>query len=127
MPDERVNVRYMVDDVAAAVEFYTTKLGFTLLTNAVPAFADVQRGNLRLLLSGPASSAGRPMGDGAQPSPGGWNRIHLLVDDIEAEVARLREQGATFRNEIVRGPGGAQVLLVDPAGNLVELFQPAGG
>ena len=127
MPDERVNVRYMVDDVAAAVEFYTTKLGFALLTNAVPAFADVQRGNLRLLLSGPASSAGRPMWDGAQPGPGGWTRIHLLVDDIEAEVARLREQGATFRNEIVRGPGGAQVLLVDPAGNLVELFQPAGG
>ena len=127
MPDERVSVRYMVDDVAAAVEFYTTKLGFTLLTNAVPAFADVQRGNLRLLLSGPASSAGRPMGDGAQPGPGGWNRIHLLIDDIEAEVARLREQGATFRNEIVRVPGGAQVLLVEPAGNLVELFQPAGG
>lgn len=126
MPDERVNVRYMVDDVAAAVEFYTTMLGFELITNAAPAFADVQRGQLRLLLSGPASSAGRPMADGAQPAPGGWNRIHLLVEDIGVEVERLRGLGAAFRNEIVRGPGGAQVLLVDPAGNLIELFQPAG-
>lgn len=116
----------MVDDVAAAVEFYTTLLGFELLTNAAPAFADVQRGQLRLLLSGPASSAGRPMADGAQPAPGGWNRIHLLVEDIGVEVERLRGLGATFRNEVVRGPGGAQVLLIDPAGNFIELFQPAG-
>lgn len=126
MADDRVNVRYMVDDVAAAVDFYTTMFGFALLTNAAPAFADVQRGNLRLLLSGPASSAGRPMPDGEQPGPGGWNRIHLLVDDITAEVDRLRALGATFRNDIVRGPGGAQVLVVDAAGNLIELFQPAG-
>lgn len=125
MTDERVHVRYIVDDVTAAVEFYTSTLGFQLLTNAAPAFADVQRGQLRLLLSGATSSAGRPMADGEQPRPGGWNRIHLLVEDIEAEVARLRALGVRFRNDIVRGPGGAQVLVVDPAGNLVEIFQPA--
>jgi catechol 2,3-dioxygenase-like lactoylglutathione lyase family enzyme len=127
MLDERAHVRYMVDDVDAAVDFYTTKLGFDLLSNASPAFADVQRGNLRLLLSGATSSAGRPMSDGERPGPGGWNRIHLLVDDIDAEVARLRSAGATFRNEVVRGPGGAQILLLDPSGNLIELFQPAVG
>lgn len=124
--DQIVNVRYLVDDVQASLDFYTEHLGFEPRTVAVPAFADVVRGNLRLLLSGPASSAGRPMSDGDRPGPGGWNRIHLLVDDIEAEVARLRDAGLTFRNDIVRGPGGAQVLLVDPSGNLVELFQPAG-
>jgi catechol 2,3-dioxygenase-like lactoylglutathione lyase family enzyme len=123
-PREMVNFRYMVDDVDAAVQFYTSILGFDVM-NHFPAFADVVRGNLRLLLSGPRSSAGRAMPDGAQPAPGGWNRIHLLVDDIEAEVARLRGLGAQFRNEIVDGPGGRQVLLQDPAGNLVELFQPA--
>src|SRR5438045_5649205 len=122
---ETVNVRYMVSDVAAAVKWYTDHLGFKLLTNAAPAFADVARGNLRLLLSGPASSAGRPMPDGAQPGPGGWNRIHFIVDDLEAEVDRLRAGGATFRNEIVRGPGGKQILLLDPSGNVVELFEPA--
>ncbi len=121
-----VHVRYMVDDVEAAVVFYTTHLGFTVLTNAGPAFADVKRGNLRLLLSGPSSSAGRPMPDGRQPSPGGWNRIHLLVDDIEAEVARLRGAGVRFRNDVVTGPGGKQILLDDPSGNPIELFQPAG-
>lgn len=121
-----VNVRYMVDDVDAAVEFYTTHLGFTLRTSAAPAFADVVRGGLRLLLSGPASSAGRPMPDGAKPGPGGWNRIHLLVDDIAAEVARLRAAGLTFRNDVVSGPGGRQILLEDPSGNVVELFEPAG-
>ncbi len=109
-----------------AVDFYTSTLGFELLSSAAPAFADVQRGHLRLLLSGPASSAGRPMADGERPGPGGWNRIHLLVEDITAEVDRLEALGATFRNEVVRGPGGAQVLLMDPAGNLIELFQPAG-
>ena len=125
MNGELVNVRYMVDDVDAAVGFYTEHLGFTLLSSAAPAFADVQRGNLRLLLSGPKSSAGRPMPDGRKPAPGGWNRIHLIVDDIEQEVARLRQEGVAFRNEIVTGPGGKQILLDDPAGNVVELFQPA--
>jgi catechol 2,3-dioxygenase-like lactoylglutathione lyase family enzyme len=125
MNDELVNVRYMVDDVDAAVGFYTTHLGFTLLSSMAPAFADVRRGNLRLLLSGPRSSAGRPMPDGRKPAPGGWNRIHLIVDDIEQEVARLRQEGVAFRNEIVTGPGGKQILLDDPAGNVVELFQPA--
>jgi catechol 2,3-dioxygenase-like lactoylglutathione lyase family enzyme len=120
-----VNVRYMVDDVDAAIAFYTTHLGFTLLTRQAPAFADVKRGDLRLLLSGPTSSAGRPMPDGRQPAPGGWNRIHLIVEDIAAEVDRLRGAGLRFRNDIVRGPGGAQILLEDPSGNPIELFQPA--
>jgi len=125
MNDATVHVRYLVDDVQAAIDFYTTHLGFTLGTAYLPAFADVRRGNLRLLLSGPASSAGRPMPDGRVPGPGGWNRIHLLVDNIEAEVARLRAAGLPFRNDIVKGPGGRQILLDDPAGNPVELFQPA--
>jgi catechol 2,3-dioxygenase-like lactoylglutathione lyase family enzyme len=125
MDNNTVNVRYMVDDVDKAVDFYTGHLGFTVLSNSAPAFADVCRGNLRLLLSGPASSAGRPMPDGAKPGPGGWNRIHFVIDDIDAEVARLRETGATFRNDIVTGPGGSQILLEDPSGNVVELFQPA--
>src|SRR5499433_2912671 len=103
-----VNVRYMVDDVEAAVAFYTTQLGFTLISKTLPAFADVARGDLRLLLSGPASSAGRPMPDGRRPGPGGWNRIHLIVPDISNEVARLRAEGVIFRNEIVTGPGGKQ-------------------
>ena len=120
-----VSVRYMVDDVEAAVTFYTKVLDFEVLNNFPPAFADVGRGNLRLLLSGPTSSAGRPMPDGAKPGPGGWNRIHLIVDDIAADVARLREAGAQFRNDIIEGPGGKQVLLQDPSGNVVELFQPA--
>jgi catechol 2,3-dioxygenase-like lactoylglutathione lyase family enzyme len=121
---ETVNVRYLVDDVAAATEFYTRHFGFTVGISS-PAFADVSRGNLRLLLSGPLSSAGRAMTDGERPGPGGWNRIHLIVDDLEAEVARLAEEGVPFRNQVVTGPGGAQVLAVDPSGNLVELFQPA--
>jgi catechol 2,3-dioxygenase-like lactoylglutathione lyase family enzyme len=121
----RVNVRYMVDDIDAAIAFYTTHLGFSLLTRVAPAFADVTRGDLRLLLSGPTSSAGRPMPDGRQPVAGGWNRIQLVVDDIAAEVRRLREAGVRFRNDIVRGPGGAQVLIEDPSGNPVELFEPA--
>jgi catechol 2,3-dioxygenase-like lactoylglutathione lyase family enzyme len=120
-----VNVRYMVDDVDAALAFYTTHLGFTLLTRMAPAFADVARGDLRLLLSGRTSSAGRAMPDGRQPTPGGWNRIQLLVDDLAAEVDRLRGAGLRFRNEIVRGPGGAQILIEDPSGNPIELFQPA--
>lgn len=124
--NEMVCVRYMVDDVQAALDFYTGHLGFEVLTSFPPAFADVARGNLRLLLSGPSSSAGRPMPDGAKPGPGGWNRIHLIVDDIAAEVSRLRAAGVPFRNEILSGPGGQQILLQDPAGNVVELFQPAG-
>jgi catechol 2,3-dioxygenase-like lactoylglutathione lyase family enzyme len=126
VPDELVNVRYMVDDVETAVDFYTTHFGFEVLSSAAPAFADVVRGQLRLLLSGPASSAGRPMPDGRTPAPGGWNRIHLIVDDIAGEVEHLRAAGLTFRNDIVRGPGGQQILLEDPSGNPIELFQPAG-
>jgi catechol 2,3-dioxygenase-like lactoylglutathione lyase family enzyme len=125
MPTTTVNVRYMVDDVDAAVAWYTKQLGFTLLSNASPAFADVTLGSLRLLLSGPTSSAGRAMPDGDRPRPGGWNRIHLIVKDLPAEIARLRAAGVQFRNDIVTGPGGSQVLLKDPSGNLVELFEPA--
>lgn len=123
--DELVSVRYMVDDVDASVAFYTDVLGFEVLTHFGPAFADVKRGRLRLLLAGPASSAGRPMPDGAVPGPGGWNRIHLIVDDLSAEVDRLRAAGASFRNDILEGPGGKQILLTDPSGNVVELFEPA--
>ena len=123
--DEMISVRYMVNDVDKSIAFYTKHLGFELLTNASPAFADVKRGNLRLLLAGPQSSAGRPMPDGRVPGPGGWNRLHFVVDDIDAEVARLRAAGATFRNDILTGPGGKQILLEDPSGNVVELFQPA--
>jgi catechol 2,3-dioxygenase-like lactoylglutathione lyase family enzyme len=123
--NEMVSVRYMVDDVDEAIAFYTKVLGFELITHPAPPFADVKRGNLRLLLAGPTSSAGRPMPDGAKPGPGGWNRIHLIVDDLETEVARLRDAGARFRNDIVEGPGGKQILLQDPSGNVVELFQPA--
>jgi catechol 2,3-dioxygenase-like lactoylglutathione lyase family enzyme len=123
--NDMVSVRYLVDDVDAAVAFYTTVLDFKVLTSFAPAFADVARGRLRLLLSGPTSSAGRPMPDGAKPGPGGWNRIHLIVNNIEAEVARLKDAGVRFRNDILKGPGGKQILLQDPAGNVVELFQPA--
>jgi catechol 2,3-dioxygenase-like lactoylglutathione lyase family enzyme len=125
MADELVNVRYLVDDVDAALSFYTSNLGFAEMTNFSPAFADVVRGNLRLLLSGPTSSAGRPMPDGRLPKAGGWNRIHLIVDDIDAETARLRQAGVEFRSDIVTGPGGKQIVLDDPSGNPVELFQPA--
>ena len=123
-PSDMVSVRYMVNDVEESVAFYTKVLGFEVL-NKFPAFADVARGKLRLLLSGPASSAGRPMPDGAKPGPGGWNRIHLIVDDLASEVARLRTAGAQFRNNIVTGPGGSQILVKDPSGNFVELFHPA--
>ena len=122
-PEEYASVRYLVDDVGAAIDFYTEHLGFTLHMSAAPAFADVLRGRLRLLLSGPASSGARATpADAATP---GGNRIHLVVDDLDAEVARLREAGLPFRSDVVTGPGGRQVLVADPAGNLVELFEPA--
>ena len=126
MHDELVSVRYMVDEVDEAIDFYTTKFGFELGHNASPAFAEVIRGRLRLLLAGPTSSAGRPMPDGRKPEPGGWNRLHFVVDDINSEVERLRGTGVTFRNDIIEGPGGQQILLEDPSGNPIELFQPAG-
>jgi catechol 2,3-dioxygenase-like lactoylglutathione lyase family enzyme len=125
MSEDIVSVRYMVNDVASALDFYTKHFGFTAGAAVSPAFAEVVRGNLRLLLSGPQSSAGRPMPDGTQPAPGGWNRIHFIVDDIAAEVERLRGAGVRFRNDIVTGPGGKQILLEDPSGNPIELFQPA--
>ena len=126
MNDQTVSVRYMVDDVEESIGFYTGNFGFTVESDRSPAFAEVVRGNLRLLLSGPTSSAGRPMPDGRQPVPGGWNRIHFIVDDIGAEVERLRAAGLGFRNDIVTGPGGKQILVDDPSGNPIELFQPAG-
>lgn len=125
MPEAIANVRYLVDDVETAVDWYTKHLGFELLNNFAPAFADVRLGSLRLLISGPTSSAGRAMADGERPRAGGWNRIHLIVDDLASEVERLRRAGVRFRNEVVTGPGGSQILIVDPSGNLVELFQPA--
>ena len=122
---EQVNVRYMVIDVQQSVDWYTAHLGFEEISNAAPAFADVKRGALRLLLSGEKSSAGRPMPDGRRPEPGGWNRFELVVADLKAEVDRLRSRGLEFRNNIVTGPGGSQILLEDPSGNVIELFQPA--
>ncbi len=120
-----VNVRYLVDDVDAAIAFYTEHLGFSVLSNASPAFAEVARDDLRLLLSGPTSSAGRPLPDGRQPGPGGWNRIEFVVDDMAVEVKRLRAAGVRFRSDVVRGPGGTQIVFDDPSGNPIELFQPA--
>ncbi len=120
-----VSVRYMIDDVDAAVAFYTNHLGFHLEVNSAPAFASVVRGNLRLLLSGAKSSGRRPLPDGTKPVPGSWNRILLEVSDIDAEAARLRAAGVRFRSDgIISGPGGSQFWVVDPSGNLVELFQP---
>jgi catechol 2,3-dioxygenase-like lactoylglutathione lyase family enzyme len=123
--DEFVNVRYLVDDVDASVDFYTSHLGFSVRSNRAPAFADVVRGHLRLLLSGPTSSAGRSMPDGRTPAAGGWNRIHFVVDDIDHEIAQLRAAGVPFRSDVVTGPGGRQIVLDDPSGNPIELFQPA--
>ncbi|WP_372661847.1 VOC family protein [Amycolatopsis kentuckyensis] len=123
MTEQHASVRYVVDDVPAALDFYTTHLGFTVRMSAAPAFADVVRGPLRLLLSGPASSGARATpADAAAP---GRNRIHLVVPDLDAEIARLTEAGLTFRGDVVAGPGGRQILLADPAGNLVELFESA--
>jgi catechol 2,3-dioxygenase-like lactoylglutathione lyase family enzyme len=125
MSDETVNVRYMVEDVEEALAFYTGLFGFEVLNDFAPAFADIRRGALRLLLSGPKSSAGRPMPDGRAPAPGGWNRIHFIVEDIRNEVDRLRSAGVVFRSDVVTGPGGSQIVLDDPSGNPIELFQPA--
>jgi catechol 2,3-dioxygenase-like lactoylglutathione lyase family enzyme len=125
MPEDLVSVPYMVNDVQEAIDFYTRHFGFELCSSAASAFADVVRGRLRLLLAGPDSSAGRPMPDGRKPAPGGWNRIHFIVEDIASEVRRLKEAGVSFRNEIVTGPGGQQIVLEDPSGSPVELFQPA--
>ena len=119
-----VSIRYMIDDVPAAIKFYTTHLGFLLDLDASPAFASVTRDGVRLLLSGKTSSGCRAMPDGREPVPGGWNRIHIQVENLEAEVKRLRDAGQKFRNEIVTGPGGSQILIDDPSGNPVELFQP---
>jgi catechol 2,3-dioxygenase-like lactoylglutathione lyase family enzyme len=122
-PDQYASVRYLVDDVEAAVDFYTTHLGFRLNSSAGAAFADVVRGPLRLLLSGPASSGARATpADATMP---GRNRIHLILDDLDADVERLRDAGLSFRSDLVSGPGGRQILLADPAGNLIELFEPA--
>jgi catechol 2,3-dioxygenase-like lactoylglutathione lyase family enzyme len=126
MAEDLAGVRYIVPDVERAIAFYTTHLGFTVRMSALPAFADVVRGRLRLLLSGPKSSGGRTLPDGRSPEPGGWNRIHLIVEDLPAEVERLRAAGLTFRSDIITGPGGAQIVLDDPFGNPIELFQPAG-
>lgn len=123
---EIVNVRYIVDNVEAARDFYLKFLDFEVQTDAAPAFASVQRGALRLLLSGPASSAGRTLPDGRKPVAGGWNRIHLIVDDIQSHVDRLRAGGVPFRSDVITGPGGKQIVMDDPSGNPVELFQPAG-
>ena len=121
-PTELASVRYLIDDVRAAVDFYTTHLGFTVAF-ASPAFVDVRRGPLRLLLSGPGTSGARATPDDAATA--GRNRIHLIVDDLDAEIERLRSAGLSFRSDVITGPGGRQILLADPAGNLVELFQPA--
>lgn len=125
MSESPVNVRYIVADVPTSVDWYVGHLGFSPVGPASPAFAAVQRGPVRLLLSGRGSSAGRPMPDGRQPEPGGWTRFQFVVEDLAAEVARLRAEGVSFRNEIVTGPGGSQILAEDPSGNVVELFQPA--
>jgi catechol 2,3-dioxygenase-like lactoylglutathione lyase family enzyme len=121
-----VNVRYITDDVDVAVDFYVERLGFSVEMRAGPGFAMVSRGDLRLLLNRPgAGGAGQPTPDGRRPQPGGWNRIQIEVADLQREVEALREAGATFRNHVVRGRGGSQILLEDPSGNPIELFQPA--
>jgi catechol 2,3-dioxygenase-like lactoylglutathione lyase family enzyme len=118
------SIRYLVTDVDAAIAFYTERLGFSLDEQMGPAFAIVERDGLSLWLAGPKSSAARAMPDGRNPEPGGWNRLVLEVDDLDAEIAGLKSAGVRFRNEVVAGPGGKQILLEDPDGNPVELFQP---
>ena len=122
---QTVTVRYMVDDVASAVDFYVQHFGFNQRLSAPPVLADLERGNLRLLLGGPLSSAGESMSDGEKPHAGGWNRIQFLTDDLDGEIARLRASGVKLRNEVVTGRAGSQVLVVDPSGNFVEIFQSA--
>ena len=123
-----IRVRYIVDDVGAAVDFYSGTLGFTVEMHPAPGFAALRRGDLLLYLNRPgAGGAGQGMADGAVPAPGGWNRFQIEVEDLDAEVARLRAAGAGFRNDIVSGIGGRQILLQDPSGNLIELFEPARG
>ena len=119
------SVRYIVNDVEAAMNFYIQYLGFKLEQNSAPAFASVTREDLRLLLSGPGSSGARALPNGSRPVPGGWNRVLILVDDLDAEVKRLLSSGCRFRSEVIRGVGGSQAWLEDPSGNLIELFQPA--
>ena len=121
--DNFVSVRYIVDDVQEAIDFYTAYLGFSVNSAHVPAFADVTKGALRLLLSGPASSGARATP--ADAATAGRNRIHLVVDDLDAEIGRLRAADLHFASDVVEGPGGRQILLTDPAGNLIELFTPA--
>ena len=122
----RVSIRYIIDDVRAAADFYTTLLGFTVEVDAAPAFVSVVRDGVRLLLSGDGSSGKRPLPDGREQTSGGWNRIHLEVTDLATEVARLRAAGVTFRiPDIITGPGGSQIILEDPSGNPIELFQSA--
>ena len=125
MSDQIVSVRYIVGDVQQSIDFYVDVLGFTVLNAFPPAFADVGLGNLRVLLSGPTSSAGRSLPDGSQPVPGGWNRLHFVVHDIAGHVERLREAGVHLRSEVVTGPGGSQVVFDDPSGNPIEFFEPA--
>ena len=119
-------VRYFVSDVDQAVAFYTSSLGFALEQQFGPAMAILKRDDLQLWLAGPSASASKPMPDGAKPQPGGWNRFVVTVTDLDALVATLRQRGVKFRNEILAGPGGRQILCEDPCGNVVELFQPAG-
>jgi glyoxylase I family protein len=118
-------IRYLVGDVDRSVAFYTMNLGFTLDQNMGPAFARVSQGDLTLWLAGPQSSAARPMPDGRHPEPGGWNRFVIELEDIETRVQEMKSAGLRFRNEIVKGPGGKQILLEDPDGNVVELFEAA--
>ena len=118
-------VRYIVDDVDAAVAFYVSKLGFELEQQYGPAMAILAHDDLTLWVAGPKASASRPMSDGAEPSPGGWSRFVLSVDDLESFVSKLKAEGVSFKNDIVVGPGGKQILCADPSGNVVELFEPA--
>ncbi len=120
-----IRIRYIVNDVDEAVKFYTSNLDFHLEQHFGPAVAILERDGVRLIVSGPKSSAGRPMPDGSKPSPGGWSRFQIVVDDIESEVSRLKQNGVEFKSDIIEGGGRKQILCLDPSGNLVELFQPS--